>query len=248
MGFYDTKSGLHCNPYIIIDNGEAVVIDGGSRPEFPVVMKKILQTGIVPSSISTLIYQHYDPDLCGSIRSFEEIINRDDLRVLSEKENNYFIRHYGIKSKLTDLVDINHKFQFSSGRTLQFIPTPYSHSPGSFITFDQKSGVLFTSDLFGSYSKEWDLFMELNDECSACNDFPSCPVGKKYCQLPDLLDFHRRIMTSNKALRYAIKEIIKTPFTIIAPQHGSVINKKEDIQTICRLLLNLENVGIDGVC
>ena len=51
VGFYDKESGLHCNPYLIIDNDEAVVIDGGSRPHFPVVMMKILQTGISPTSI-----------------------------------------------------------------------------------------------------------------------------------------------------------------------------------------------------
>ncbi len=48
VGFYDEQSGLHCNPYIIIDNDEAILIDGGSRPDFPQVMMKILKTGINP--------------------------------------------------------------------------------------------------------------------------------------------------------------------------------------------------------
>ena len=46
VGFYDAQSGLHCNPYLIIDNDEAIVIDGGSRPDFATVMMKILQTGL----------------------------------------------------------------------------------------------------------------------------------------------------------------------------------------------------------
>jgi hypothetical protein len=32
IGFYDEQAGLHCNPYLIVDNDEAMVIDGGSRP------------------------------------------------------------------------------------------------------------------------------------------------------------------------------------------------------------------------
>ena len=28
VGFYDAQSGLHCNPYLINDNDEVVVIDG----------------------------------------------------------------------------------------------------------------------------------------------------------------------------------------------------------------------------
>ena len=46
VGFYDPQTGLHCNPYLIIDNEEALVIDGGSRPDFATVMMKILQAGI----------------------------------------------------------------------------------------------------------------------------------------------------------------------------------------------------------
>ena len=58
FGFFDEQAGLHCNPYLIIDNNEAVVIDGGSRPDFATVMMKILQTGIAPNQIIALLYQH----------------------------------------------------------------------------------------------------------------------------------------------------------------------------------------------
>lgn len=30
VGYYDPQSGLHCNPYLIIDGDEALVIDCGS--------------------------------------------------------------------------------------------------------------------------------------------------------------------------------------------------------------------------
>ncbi len=83
VGFYDAQSGLHCNPYLILDHDEAVVIDGGSRPDFATVMMKIMQTGIAPKQIQALVYQHYDPDLCGSIPNFEDIIRRKDLKIIS---------------------------------------------------------------------------------------------------------------------------------------------------------------------
>ena len=93
VGFYDTQSGLHCNPYLILDHDEAVVIDGGSRPDFATVMMKIMQTGIAPKQIQALVYQHYDPDLCGSIPNFEdiiEIIAPQHGSVINDKET---IRH-----------------------------------------------------------------------------------------------------------------------------------------------------------
>ena len=103
------------------------MIDGGSRPDFPTVMMKILQTGKSPKQIRALIYQHYDPDLCGSLPSFEDIIGRKDLRgVISAAASNMFIRHYAVKSKLEALENIGSRFEFSSGRVLQFIKTPYA--------------------------------------------------------------------------------------------------------------------------
>lgn len=247
IGFYDKVSGLHCNPYLIIDGDEAVVIDSGSRPDFPTVMMKIMETGISPSSIKALIYQHYDPDLCGSIPNFEDIINNKDLLIISDKENIPFINHYFVSSPIISINKTDFSYSFNSGRKLQFIKTPYSHSAGSFVTFDEKTSVLFSSDLFGSYSVEWDLFLELGPECKDCEDYQKCPEGKSYCPLPDILKFHQRIMTSEKALKYAIDKIVKIPFKIIAPQHGSVIVELEDIKLVCDRLTSLKGVGIDGI-
>jgi flavorubredoxin len=247
VGFYDVQSGLHCNPYLIVDGNEAVVIDGGSRPDFPTVMMKILETGISTSSIIALIYQHYDPDLCGSVGHFEDIIDRSDLKIISHKENNMFIRHYAISSRLISHDAINSEFLFSSGRKLQFINTPYAHSSGSFVTFDTKTRVLFTSDLFGSYGAKWDLFLYLNPECHTCQDLTRCVRGETYCPIPDLLRFHQQIMTSEKALRYAIQVIGEIPAVMLAPQHGSVLSGPKDIETVSCRLLSLKGVGIDRI-
>jgi flavorubredoxin len=247
VGFYDQQSGLHCNPYLIIDGEEALVIDGGSRPDFPTVMMKILQTGVAPTQIKALLYQHYDPDLCGSIPNFEGIIKRKDLRVLSETENLMFIRHYSVSSRLIPLNQVNYRYEFSSGRTLEFIRTPYAHSAGSFITYDPKSKILFSSDLFGSYGTEWELYLKLRPECRDCADLGNCPQKLAVCPINDILNFHRAIMPSGKALKYAFEQILQKPFETIAPQHGSIINDKKAIMYIFKLLISLQEVGIDGV-
>ena len=78
VGYQDSKLGLHSNPYLIVEGDEAVLIDGGSRPDFSTVMLKIMQVGIKPDMIKALIYHHYDPDLCGSISHFEKIIDDKD--------------------------------------------------------------------------------------------------------------------------------------------------------------------------
>jgi flavorubredoxin len=247
IGFYDEQAGLHCNPYLIVDNDEAMVIDGGSRPDFATVMMKILQTGIAPSQISALLYQHYDPDLCGSIPNFEDIIKRDDLKVMSDSENLMFIRHYSVSTQLLPISKINYQYTFSSGRTLQFVKTPYAHSGGSIVTFDPQSGILFSSDLFGSLGLGWELFLKLRPECMNCTSLARCPQNRQTCPVNDILNFHKTVMPSGKALRYALEQMLEIPFTMIAPQHGSIINDKDSFRYVFTLLANLKGVGIDGI-
>jgi flavorubredoxin len=247
IGFFDEQAGLHCNPYLIIDNDEAVVIDGGSRPDFATVMLKILQTGIAPNQIIALLYQHYDPDLCGSIPNFEDIIKRDDLKIISDSSNLMFIRHYSVATGLLPISKLNYQFRFSSGRTLQFVKTPYAHSGGSIVTFDETSGILFTSDLFGSLGLEWELFLKLRPECMECVNRKECPSKRTNCPLDDILNFHKTVMPSCQALRYSLEQILDIPFTAIAPQHGSIIDNKEIMRYVFERLSTLEDVGIDGI-
>jgi flavorubredoxin len=247
VGYTDRKSAMQCNPYLIIDGEEAVVIDGGSRPDFPTVMMKILSTGIAPSAIAALIYQHYDPDLCGSVPHFEDIISRRDLKIIASKSDHMFIRHYSVSSTLVSLDELDHQFRFSSGRALRFIPTPYAHNAGSYTTFDERSGVLFSSDLFGSYGVEWNLFMELSPECRDCNDYDRCPTEKPLCPIPDILRFHRKIFPSERALRFALEQMARAPFSMIAPQHGRIIREARDIEVVWQRLATLTGIGIDGL-
>ena len=247
VGFYDAQSGLHCNPYLIVDHDEALVIDGGSRPDFATVMMKIMQTGIAPKQIQALVYQHYDPDLCGSIPNFEDIIRREDLKIISDAENLMFIRHYSAASRLVSLSKLKFEYTFSSGRKIHFTKTPYAHAAGSFITFDPKTKVLFTSDLFGSYGKDWELYLRLTDACLDCRDYASCFGNLPDCPVVGILHFHKKIMTSTRALRYALEIISKIPFEIIAPQHGSIINDQTIIRHVFGLLGSLGNVGIDAI-
>lgn len=246
VGFADSKVGLHCNTYLIVDGDEAVLIDSGGRDEFSTVMLKILRTGIDPSKIKRLIYQHFDPDLCGNIPQFEAIINNDNLKIISHKENNVFINYYSSKSPKLCIEKLDYEYKFSSGRVLKFIRTPYSHSPGSFITYDCNTKTLFTSDIFGSYDTNWSLFSPLNAECHSCEPKSFCNIYNEECRLNGIIKFHELIMNSSKALRYALDEIEKLDLNLIAPQHGSLIDKEVDFITIMNQLRSLEHIGFDN--
>jgi flavorubredoxin len=245
VGFHESISNLHCNPYLIIEGGQAVLIDAGSRPDFALVMMKILQTGISPEQIVALI----DPDLCGSMSNMADICANPELRILSEQDNNIFISYYLEREKRKLLTSVNESgFRFTfGGRSLQFFKTPYAHASGSFVTYDAKTKTLFTSDLFGSMSRQWDLFIQLSDDCYICRDYDHCIKRRKYCPLPDIIEFHKKFMPSEKALKYAMNVIGGLDVEVIAPQHGSILKNKKDIAFLIECLGTLKGVGIDGL-
>lgn len=245
IGFADDNAGLHCNPYLIVEGDEAVLIDGGSRDDFSTVMMKILQTGIDPNTISRLIYQHYDPDLCGSIPHFENLIEHEDLKIISHRENNIFIKYYSSKKPKLCIESMNYTYQFKTGRTLEFIRTPYAHSTGSFMTYDQKTGTLFSSDIFGSYDRIWTLFLALKPSCASCRFQKRCYLDDEPCGIRGIVNFHQRVMTSDKAMTYALKQIEKIDPLIVAPQHGSIVEGREQISVVMEHLKETHNIGID---
>lgn len=247
VGYSDENRGLHCNPYLMIEGDEAILIDGGNRDDFSTVMLKILRTGLEPSRISRLIYQHYDPDLCGSLPQLEAIINNEALKIISHTENNVFIHYYSAKTEKLDYRELGGHFDFATGRRIEFYATPYCHQPGSFVTYDTKTKTLFSSDLFGSFDTQWTLMLELDEACRECQDLDACSRDLTKCPINGIVKFHQRIMTSSRALANTLNTIEKLDIDRIAPQHGSIIFKKEDIKAMTRHLRAINNVGIDFV-
>ena len=87
----------------------------------------------------------------------------------------------------------------------------------------------------------------MRPECMDCVNLKQCPQKRTNCPIKEILNFHKTVMPSGKALRYSLEQILDIPFTTIAPQHGSIINDKEIMRYVFELLSTLEGVGIDGI-
>lgn len=246
VGARDEFSRLQCNPYLLVEGDKAVLIDGGSRTNFATVMMKILQAGVDLQNIIALIYQHPDPDLCGSMPNILDLCRNPDLKVISMASNHLFIQYYidrQLLSMLEKVEDLDFMFSFN-GRRLRFIPTPYAHSAGSFATYDERTGTLFSSDLFGSLCGG-DLFINLDEKCALCSDMNLCRLGRDRCPVEDILEFHRQVMPTRSVITYALEKIGKLDVHMLAPQHGNVIQGGRDVGIVMDLLRNIDQVGID---
>ena len=225
IGFYDKEADLHCNPYLLLDEEDAILIDPGSIPHFSIIMRKVIDL-INPNAITKIIVTHQDPDVCGNLSIVESLIDNPSLKIVAHSSCTRLLRHYGVSSDFYEVDKYDNQLKLKSGRTLEFIHTPYLHSPFAIVVYDRKTKTLFTSDLFGAISKSWSLF-----------------AGEDFLEAMEI--WHQTIIPSSKILKYCLKKIEKLDIDRILPQHGSIIegdNIKKAINHLKRVKCGIDRV------
>lgn len=215
VGFYDEEANLHCNPYLLVDDNESVLIDPGSIPHFPIVARKVIDL-INPKQISAIVLSHQDPDVCGNLAVMEDVIGRRDLKIVAHSNSLRLIRHYGLASEFYAVDEHDFTLTLASGRVLKFIFTPFLHSPGAIVTYDEKTRSLFSADIFGAVSRDWHIF--------ATGSFTE-PMAV----------FHQLYMPSNRILKHCLEQFESLALDRILPQHGSVLEGEQIRQGIAFL-------------
>lgn len=223
VGFYDKQAQLHCNPYLLIDGEDVVLFDPGSIPHFPIVMRKVIDL-VNPSDITVVVASHQDPDVCANLPVLEDVIDRTDLKIVAHTNTIRLINHYGLRSNLYAVDENDFKLTLKTGRVLEFLFTPYLHSPGAIVTYDRNTRSLFTSDIFGAISKNWSLF--------ASGDY-----------LHAMKAFHQVYMPSNRILKPCMQRLAQLEIDRILPQHGSIL-EGDQIQAAIDYLMALP-CGLD---
>lgn len=215
IGLDEKNSGLRCNPYIIIDESDVVLIEPGSVTHFPYVLKKV-ESLVDLSKINKILVSHQDPDLCAGIPLFKDKINNPDLEIITHSRASVLIDHYGAELPYYLVDQNNWNLTLKSGRKLDFIFTPYLHFPGSFVTLDSISKILFSGDLFGAFTFNWSLYAD--------QDYVEAMKA-----------FHENYMPSKEILNHSMKKLEKQQIEMIAPQHGSIISKDQITEMISAL-------------
>jgi len=199
---------LNCNPYLLIDGNEAVLIDPGSPLDFSEVLKNV-QNLVSISQIKYIVLQHQDPDFCAATPLFEQagFVGQ----IATHWRAAHLIKYYGVTSSFYLVNEHNWELTYGNNRKLMFVPTPYLHFPGAIATYDPESRVLFSSDLFGAFADHCPLYSDEWPEQSYQEAMKS---------------FHEHYMPSNAILRPVMENLAQFDIACIAPQHGSVIRQR----------------------
>ncbi|MDD3475600.1 MAG: ATP-binding protein [Sulfurimonas sp.] len=206
VGMHLKNDPFQCHPYLIKNKNESILIDPGSMIEFEETVRKI-KTLIDMKDIKYIILHHQDPDLAAAVPEIEKLINRDDLLIVTHSRMSLLVKHYLIKSNYYEIDKEDHKLITTNGFRLDFLTTPYCHSPGAFVSYEPSSKTLFSGDIFGGIEHSWDFYAD-----------------ETYFLKAKL--FHQEYMPSKDIFNYALGKIEKLDIDLIAPQHGSIIKKK----------------------
>ena len=205
VGMYLENDPFQCHPYFIDNGDESILVDPGSMLEFDAVIRKVrLFTDL--KNIKYIILHHQDPDLADSVPEIEKLINRHDLRIVTHSRMVPLVKHYLIRSDYYEVDKNNLRLTTENGLTLEFLTTPYCHSPGAFVTYEPSSQTLFSGDIFGGIEESWEFFAD--------EDY-----------FDKAKQFHAEYMPSKDIFNYALSKIEKLELELIAPQHGSIIQK-----------------------
>ena len=211
---------FQCHVYLLRHGEESVLFDPGSLLTFEETLRKI-KSLIDPREVRYFVCHHQDPDITACISRYEDLYPRDDRLVVTHWRTRALLKHYGWKAGFYLVDEHDWKLKLGEDRLLKFIFTPYAHFPGAICTYDVKTKVLFSSDIFGGFVSQDTIFAE----------DASC--------FEDIKLFHEHYMPSSEILRHALSQIRSLDLNLIAPQHGYIL-RRDLIPVFMDLLSNLE--------
>ena len=194
---------FQCHVYLVEQGDESVLIDPGSALSAEDVARKV-DAVVGLDHVRWLVCSHADPDILGALPTLVQRGLSERASIITHWRDAALIRHSGWAFPFW-LVDEHNWALPLEDRVLRFVFTPYAHFAGAFCTFDERSGTLFSSDLFGAFTEDRSLFASSME----------CFDGIKA--------FHEHYMPSREALAHALDQLDGLPVQRIAPQHGQVI-------------------------
>jgi serine phosphatase RsbU (regulator of sigma subunit) len=211
VGTYDPTDSFQCNAYLVLVQGKGIIIDPGSVLYFENLVDKVSQLTEL-ETITHIIIQHQDPDVCGNIALLMDTIRasgNESCTIITHKRTAALIRHYGgdLKYEYSNMLP-GEKLQLGDKKALKFIHTPYLHAPGAIATYFSEDKILFSGDIFGGMTEGWDLYAD--------EDY-----------FEKIKAFHQDYMPAKELLLFAMTKFERYDIEKIAPQHGSVLNKKQ---------------------
>ncbi|BAY08845.1 diflavin flavoprotein [Calothrix sp. NIES-2098] len=144
---FGLRNGTTYNSFLI--QGEKIALVDTSHRKFENLYLEILSGLIDPSKIDYLIISHTEPDHSGLVKDILELA--PDITVVGAKVAIQFLENMVHQPFKSIQVKSGQRLALGNGHELEFISAPNLHWPDTILTYDHKTGILYTCDVFGMH-------------------------------------------------------------------------------------------------
>lgn len=224
---------VQANQHLIIDRGAGMILDPGGHKVYAKVLAETMHQlhgghagGRPVGRLEYIFLSHQDPDIVAAVNGW--LMTTDASAWISALWVR-FVPHFGLDrlviERLRSIPDEGMHLRL--GETdLVIVPAHFLHSPGNFQVYDPRSKILYTGDLGAS----------IGTELREVVDFDA--------HVPSMEGFHRRYMTSRRAMAAWVRMVRELDVEIIAPQHGAILRGKPMVERFYQWIEQLE-CGVD---
>lgn len=216
---------VQANVHLIVDSGKGMILDPGGHKVFKHLLQEVgLIIGV--DNLEWIFFSHQDPDIVAAANGW---LMTTKATAIASKLWLRFIPHFGVDRLVVDrikgLEDTGAVIRLGN-TDIYIIPAHWMHSPGNFQVYDPVSKILYSGDLGASLGQDYTFVPNFEDHI-------------KYME-----GFHRRYISSGRALRNWAKMIRQLDIEIIAPQHGAIFKGREMVNKFINWVERLET-GVD---
>lgn len=210
-GIWPIPEGVALNAYTVQGDKTAVIELvrewGGAAMTF---MKGLKALDIEPEDVDYIILNHLEPDHTGFTYMFRSIAPNATI-VTTEKGEALVDGFYGITENV-HTVATGDSLDLGQGKILHFTEIPNVHWPETMVTYEEDSGILFSSDAFGSYGiHKGSIFDDEQPEAI-----------KSYWEDQMLRYYANIVATFSSNVLSAIDKLSGVDIKMIAPSHGLI--------------------------
>ena len=225
---FDVGPEVPCNQHLIIDGKDAMILDPGGHKLYSKVFSAS-KKALGGASIRHLFLSHQDPDIVAATNGW--LMALPKLEAWCSRLWRRFVPHIGsdrlLYDRMNGIEDGGCRIPLGNSE-VWVIPAHFLHSCGNFHVYDPVSKILYTGDLGASLGEDYRIV----------RDFEA--------HIQYMEGFHRRYMTSTKAIKLWLDLVRQLDIHTIAPQHGALFQGQEMVQAFLTWLDGLE-VGVDEI-
>ena len=144
---FGLQNGTTYNSYII--RGEKLALVDTSHEKFRQLYLDTLTGLIDPQQIDYIIISHTEPDHSGLVKDVLELA--PSATVVGSKVAIQFLEDLLHQPFKRQLVKSGDQLDLGQGHLLEFVSAPNLHWPDTILTYDHKTQILFTCDVFGMH-------------------------------------------------------------------------------------------------